>query len=73
MNSRVFLLILALGLCALITHDMTKAIRTGETRTRTGTIRRATRPDAFRFYLICAVLTLAVCFGIAIWAVVGNG
>jgi hypothetical protein len=73
MNSRVFLLILALGLCALITHDMRKAIRTGEARSRTGTIRRATRPDTFRLYIICSVLTLALCFGIAIWAVVGNG
>ena len=72
MSNHLFLLIAALGLCALITHDMTKAIRTGETRSRTGTIRRATRPDAFRLYIVCAVLTLVLCFGIAIWTIAAN-
>jgi hypothetical protein len=44
-----FLLVLALGLCALIFYDVTKSVRTGVARGRTGTIRRATRPEALFF------------------------
>jgi hypothetical protein len=73
MTSRIFLLIIALGLCALISYDITKAVRTGVARGRTGTIRRATRPEAFRLYVIVDTLALALSLGIAIWALAGNG
>ena len=72
-TARTFLLVLALGLCALISYDITKAIRTGVARGRTGRIRRATRPEAFRVYIIADVLPLALCLGTAIWTITGNG
>jgi hypothetical protein len=73
MSTQVFLLIAALGLCALISYDITKTVRTGNARGRTGTIKRATRPDAFRDYIIGDVIGLALCIGVAIWAIVGRG
>lgn len=68
-TARTFLLILSLGICALISYDIAKTVRIGIARGRTGTIRRATRPEAFRLYLIVDALALALCLGIAIWAI----
>jgi hypothetical protein len=73
MSNHLFLLIAALGLCVLISYDITTAVRTGNARGRTGTIKRATRPDAFRDYIISDAIGLALCTGVAIWAVVGIG
>jgi hypothetical protein len=73
MSTQLFLLIAATGLCALISNDITKAVRTGNARGRTGVIKRATRPEAFRDYIISDVIGLALCFGVAIWAIVGIG
>jgi hypothetical protein len=72
-TARTFVLVLALDLRALISCDITKAIRTGVARGRTGRIRRATRPEAFRLYIIADVLALALCLGTAIWAITGSG
>ena len=73
MTARIFLLFFALGLCALISYDITKVVRTGIAHGRTGTIRRAARPEAFRLYLIADAFGLALCLGIAIWAIAGRG
>lgn len=71
MSTQLFLLIAAVGLCVLIFHDITKTVRTGNARGRTGTIKRATRPEAFRDYIIGDLIGLALCMGIALWAIVG--
>ena len=58
-----------LELCALTSYDMTSAVLRDSARGRTGTIRRAARPDAFRRYLIADAIGLALCLGVAVWAI----
>jgi hypothetical protein len=69
MTMQTFLLILALGLCALISYDLTNTIRSGKARGRTGIVERATRPDAFRRYIVGEAIGLALCVAIALWAI----
>ena len=58
-----------LELCALTSYDMTEPVRADSVRERTGTLRRATRPDVFRRYLMADANGLAVCLGVAPWAI----
>ena len=58
-----------LELCALSSYDMTEPVRADSARERTGTVRCATRPDAFRRYLIADANGLALCLGVAVWAI----
>jgi hypothetical protein len=64
--ARTFLLVLTLSHCALISYEITKTILPRVARGRTGRIRRTTRSEAFRHYMIADVLALALCLGIAI-------
>lgn len=57
--------------CDLLRHH--EGIRTGNARGRIGKIERATRPDTFRDYIIGDAIGLALCLGIAIWAIAGLG
>jgi hypothetical protein len=72
MSNHLFLLIAAVPLCAVISYDITKSVHTGKARGSTGNIERATRPDAFRDYIIGDAIGLALCLGIAIWAIAGT-
>jgi hypothetical protein len=63
---------MALGLAALVTVDLVKALRTGKARGRGGTITREGRSALFKRQVIGDVIVLLFCAGVVVWWLVSG-
>jgi uncharacterized BrkB/YihY/UPF0761 family membrane protein len=62
--------LLALGLAAVQAVQLVRALRTGRTRSRFGTITRKGQPRRFWRYVYASYVVLLLCLGAILWALI---